>query len=202
MYPRDDLWQRRYFREMATTQRYPVEAGRVCIDLKLKHINQLFDSLDPSPFLERDLDHNAVEYIVSATMEHPLRTPLLLRINVAEAESPSLDGKTVADAIHNHFLYSAELMRKKNRRVLRQSQYNFVIATIVLIVCLTIAHWIDVGVSNAFMGMAMREGLIILGWVAMWRPFDMFLYSWWPQIEMRRVYRKLSNTPVEMVTQP
>ena len=25
-----------------------------------------------------------------------------------------------------------------------------------------------------------REGLLIVGWVAMWRPLEVFLYDWWP----------------------
>jgi hypothetical protein len=35
------------------------------IELKLSGLNQLFNSMDPSPFHERDLDHDAEEFIVS-----------------------------------------------------------------------------------------------------------------------------------------
>jgi hypothetical protein len=31
------------------------------------------------------------------------------------------------------------------------------------------------GFANVF-----REGLLIGGWVAMWRPIEVFLYDWWP----------------------
>ncbi|MEQ1664340.1 MAG: hypothetical protein ABL927_03075, partial [Bdellovibrionales bacterium] len=46
-----------------------------------------------------------------------------------------------------------------------------------------------------------KEGLVIMGWVGMWRPIDLFLYSWWPQVEMRRVFLKLSKIPVEIKVQ-
>jgi hypothetical protein len=43
-----------------------------------------------------------------------------------------------------------------------------------------------------------HEGLIIIGWVAMWRPLDIYLYRWWPLRELGRVYRKLSEIPIEV----
>jgi hypothetical protein len=44
-----------------------------------------------------------------------------------------------------------------------------------------------------------RESLTIAGWVAMWRPMQIFLYDWWPLLNMGRLYEKLSKTPVEVV---
>ena len=32
-----------------------------------------------------------------------------------------------------------------------------------------------------------RESLLIGGWVAMWRPLEVFLYDWWP-ISARQGY--------------
>jgi len=49
------------------------------ISLKLRDTNQLFNSMDPSPFIEKDLDDDAEEFIVSW-----LRNSLLtLRSNCA-----------------------------------------------------------------------------------------------------------------------
>ena len=41
------------------------------IELRLREIAQLFNSLDPSPFLERDLDAKAKEFIESWAAEIP-----------------------------------------------------------------------------------------------------------------------------------
>ena len=35
------------------------------IELRLRRIEQLFDSFDPAPFHEKDLDRDAEEFIVS-----------------------------------------------------------------------------------------------------------------------------------------
>ncbi len=42
----------------------------------------------------------------------------------------------------------------------------------------------------------MAEGLLILGWVAMWRPLQIFLYDWWPVRHQSRLYEKLAKMPV------
>jgi hypothetical protein len=43
-----------------------------------------------------------------------------------------------------------------------------------------------------------REGLTISGWVAMWKPIDIYLYRWWPPLRLKRLYRKLSESDVEV----
>ena len=41
------------------------------ISLKLRDVNQLFNSMDPSPFIEKDLDDDAEEFIVTWAQEFP-----------------------------------------------------------------------------------------------------------------------------------
>jgi hypothetical protein len=44
------------------------------------------------------------------------------------------------------------------------------------------------------------EGLLIIGWVAMWRPLEIFLYEWVPLNRRCHTFTKLSKIPV--VVQP
>jgi hypothetical protein len=43
-----------------------------------------------------------------------------------------------------------------------------------------------------------EEGLLIIGWVAMWRPLEIFLYDWCPIARRCRLLGKLSTMPVEV----
>ena len=45
----------------------------------------------------------------------------------------------------------------------------------------------------------LRESLMIGGWVAMWRPLEIFLYDWWPILRERRVYDRLSRITVNII---
>jgi hypothetical protein len=180
--------------------RYRTQNGVVYIDLRLRQISQLFDSRDPVPFLERDLDENAADYIVSATMEHPTATPIALTIHISDSKGCPVPSETVVNSIHNHFSYNADLMRKKIQRTLRQGRFSLLIGLVILLTCIIAARAFKADASH-FLSTTLREGLVIIGWVAMWRPIDMFLYSWWPEAEQRRVFLKLSEAPVEILIQ-
>jgi hypothetical protein len=41
-----------------------------------------------------------------------------------------------------------------------------------------------------------EEGFIIIGWVAYWRPLEIFLYDWWPLAQQRKLYRRIAAAPV------
>jgi hypothetical protein len=43
-----------------------------------------------------------------------------------------------------------------------------------------------------------EESLLIFGWVANWRPIEIFLYDWWPIVRRRNLYRRLSAAQVEL----
>ena len=43
-----------------------------------------------------------------------------------------------------------------------------------------------------------EESLLILGWVANWRPLEIFLYDWWPLARRRDLYRRLAAAAVEL----
>jgi hypothetical protein len=52
---------------------YPREGAQHLIELERREARQLFNSLDPAPFLERDIDHAAEQYLVDAVRELGLR---------------------------------------------------------------------------------------------------------------------------------
>ena len=52
------------------------------IEVFVDRIEQLFNSMDPSPFHERDLDDDAEEFIVGWAREFPRRDPVSLVVHV------------------------------------------------------------------------------------------------------------------------
>jgi hypothetical protein len=46
------------------------------------------------------------------------------------------------------------------------------------------------------------EGLVIAGWVAHWRPIDIFLDDGRPLVRRRRRFERLSDAQVEVVLPP
>jgi hypothetical protein len=52
--------------------------------------------------------------------------------------------------------------------------------------------------SQSTAGRLMEQSLLILGWVANWRPLEIFLYDWWPIRRRLILLRRLAAMPVEV----
>jgi hypothetical protein len=167
------------------------------IEVKLTELNQLFNSMDPSPFHERDLDHDAEEFIVSWAQEHPKQHDLKLVVHLARRPEGIADPqKLAADSVAHYFDYRAEMMLRELKRLLREGRASLLIGLVFLAACQVTAT-LMIPPSANWQTVA-REGLTIIGWVAMWKPLDIYLYRWWPQLARRRLYQRLAQMPVEV----
>jgi hypothetical protein len=166
------------------------------LDLRLRELGQLFNSMDPAPFLERDLDRDAEEYIESWAMEHPAGSRFHITLHLREP--PQADAAhVITESIHHFFAYKAELARRDLRRLLSEGRTSLAIGLCFLAACLAAAD--AVGRANGGdMAAIGREGLTIIGWVAMWRPVEIFLYEWWPLVRRRRVHQSLGRAHVSL----
>jgi len=68
---------------------------------------------------------------------------------------------------------------------------------IFLAACLAMSRFL-VGAGTGTFSTLARESLAIAGWVAMWRPMEIYLYDWWPLRRRERILKKLSQIPVEL----
>jgi hypothetical protein len=167
------------------------------IEIRIREVKQLFNSMDPSPFNERDLDRDADEYIVNWAHEYSLNAPLALRVHLEEwpADDPT---PLVTDAVHHYFTYRAGLSDLEFRRIMREGRMTLAIGLVFLAACL-VASQLLIGRNPAAWAGYVRESLTIAGWVAMWKPMETYLYEWWPVRRRGRVFKKLSVMPVEVV---
>ena len=177
--------------------RYRKHGESILIELKLRDVMQLFNSLDPAPFHEKDLDDDAVEYIVGTAQEFPLKTPLRLRLHVPPEAATKESSENVGEAIRNFFEYQTEVADRELRQKLRQGRASLVIGLLFLFTCVS-ARALVAPAGSGMLHDIVQEGLLISGWVAMWRPIQIFLYDWWPIRHRRQLYRKLSHLKVEV----
>lgn len=168
------------------------------LELRLRELAQLFNSMDPAPFLERDLDRDAEHYIESWAMKYPPASRFHITLHLQQQPSQTEPERSIADAIHNYFRYKAELARRELRQLLRQGRTSLLIGLAFLAACLAAANAIVPGTNGHLLAIG-REGLTIIGWVAMWRPIQIFLYDWWPVLRRRRTYQSLGHAHFDLV---
>ena len=89
----------------------------------------------------------------------------------------------------------AERVSGDVRALLRVGYVSLAIGLAVLAFCLLGGRLLAASFGDAPWSRFFAEGLVILGWVANWRPLEIFLYDWWPLIERRRLYSRLAAAP-------
>ena len=178
---------------------YRKEDGVTVIDVALSDPRLLFSELDPSPIREKDLDSTTEDYIVGALRELGPGQPVKLVFHIPTAQLDGLDVAGVRESLKNYFSYRAWGEGESLRSLLRTAWISLAIGLAFLIGCLAVREFLIVAEGTA--ATVLKEGLLISGWVAMWRPIELLLYDWWPIWRRRRLYARLSATKVEFRTQ-
>lgn len=168
------------------------------IELRLANANQLFNTMDPSPFHERDLDHDAEEFIVSWAREQSPEVALRLRIVLKQSADDTV-ARMVQESVKHYFEYRAQNSRREVKELMREGRTSLLIGLVFLGLMLAIRSCLpETGMWSDWL----REGLIISGWVALWKPIDIHLYRWWPIRRLRRLQERLAACPVEVAFEP
>lgn len=183
---------------MATHRAHPVVPPAL-IEVHVEQIEQLFNSIDPSPFHARDLDPQADEYIVACARDLPRDLSLALVIHLDSVTEAELRLSQVEGAIRSHFGTSAAVARGQLRELFRRGRTSLLIGLAFLSLSIALGElsrdWLPAG----SLGEILREGLLIGGWVAMWGPMQIFLYDWWPLAARIRLLDRLARMPARIV---
>ena len=112
---------------------------RTRIEVRLNKLSQLFNSMDSSPFNERDLDADAEEFIVSWAREVPASSAIELVVKLAEA--PSHTRSVVLEGAVRHFFKErAAIKHLEFRQLLRQGRISLLIGIVFLSACLALSE--------------------------------------------------------------
>lgn len=165
------------------------------IEIRIATLAQLFNSMDPTPFHHRDLDTAAESFLESWAAEFPQDSHF--RIIVHIEDMPQEDPiALVTTAIHNHFDYKSVLAKRKLHVLLWEGRTSLLIGLGFLGLCLFAADFLSGFSDNQFLKI-LKESLLIGGWIAMWRPMQIFLYEWWPIVRRIKIYRHLGRASVQ-----
>lgn len=174
------------------------QATGTAIEVRVESVAQMFDTLDPFPFPERDLDKEAEEFIVGWARELPRASPIAIRVHLPAAEAGTKDAVALPGAMGRYFAYRAEGVARELRELFRVGRGALAIGIVVLVVCLSLSQFLVGQLGDAPFGRVVTESLIIVGWVANWKPIEIFLYDWWPLARRRNLYRRLAAAKVEL----
>jgi len=178
--------------------------GKIVIEIDISSVKQLFNSFDPAPFHEKELDINAENYIVDMVDDFPLKTPFRLVIYLHGEKKTTDEGvRTIVHAIRSHFRFRMMQQDVKFRTKFRNGRWALLIGLLFVTIAmiarqLVYASW----GSDHLISQIIADSLLIIGWAAMWEPVTILLYELWPIILQKKIYEKISTMEIDVLPAP
>lgn len=153
--------------------RYDENKKQYHIDIQLDTYRDVYSDWDYSPLINRDLDEDLLEYLMSCSYEIPRNRELVidffLPVNIynIEREKRSIEG------IHNYFNYKIRQTKSERYRLIRSTILFFFIGTLLLILAIMSNSVIRTPVFEQ----VISEGLFIGAWVAIWEIFSIWFFQ-------------------------
>jgi len=165
------------------------------VNIYVRDLSQLFNSLDPSPFWDRDLDREAAQFIEEEFSDKLTAHVWKLYVH---ARGGGTSPKDLQTALENYYGRMATSARLTVREHLRSSEWTLLAGVGVFLLSMGLRSML--GGLLGTLPQILDEGLIILAWLALWRPAEMLLYGWVPLRRKQQLYERLAG--IRVVVRP
>jgi hypothetical protein len=183
-------------RLFATRRPHPGTSAAT-VNIHVRTLAQMFNSLDPSPFWDRDLDREAAEFIEEEFSEKLSAHAWHLHVHTQEGAAVSAD---LQAAVEHYYERLANSARYRLRDEMRVGQLALLSGLGIFLVSMSIRGVLG-GLLRGGAPRMLDEGLIIIAWLALWRPTESLIYGWVPLYRKRRLYERLAAIRVSVRTE-
>lgn len=149
-------------------------AANAAIEIRLHGVTEVFDPFDPAPMARRALSDRVASYLVTRAADQAVKVPL--RLLVHGPESLREHTATVTQGIQEHLRSAHARGQKQFAQRLQIGARTLGIGLAVLGTSFAI-HSLLVGANPGAWAQGLGEGLLIFGWVTMWRPVEILLFE-------------------------
>lgn len=184
------------------SRRYRTQDGKSLIEVRVRSALQLFDARDPAPFRDRDLDDDFVEYVLTSAEELPHQIPKKILIHLETAPPADLGPEAIREAIRSFLAFQIELKRSQLSKLYKTARLFLGIGLVCLVLCLVLARLLESQLGHFGWALIAKEGLVIFGWVSMWKPFELVLFDWYPLYDRIQLLKRLHQSEIEIQVAP
>jgi hypothetical protein len=145
---------------------------------------------------KRFITNDAESFLVDEALQYPIKTPFQISVRINGPSS--VTSSEITKAINKHFEQKKETSLRKLRNTLNMGWKNLLVGIAFLgLLVFAVVVATEVIPEGGF-STTIRELLIILGWVALWRPADLLLYEWRPFKRDADLFQQLADAKVEV----
>lgn len=164
--------------------------------ISVNSIDDLFDDYSAEPLATRPLRGEVRERILRAWIDTREGRPEHLTVELPVEQRRDGRGEQVQSAIRND-LENAYEASKHLFVATRSERRETFVAFSFLVVCLVASSLFDRWTNNQALFVGISQGLVVLGWVAMWQPAQLMFQSVSQWLSRSR-YEELAEIPIEV----
>jgi hypothetical protein len=172
------------------------------IALRALDISELLNSLDPSPFAERDLDEAVARFIIDSASGRADHRPVAIAIALADTQANRARQSELKAAIERYFAAEERGSARALSELFAVGRQYLAVGVAILAVCVGASQWVRGWTGASVLKDVLAEGVLILGWVANWKPIETFFYDWRPIRRRMTLYRRLAGARVDFEYYP
>lgn len=166
------------------------------ITVELRDTTELFDPPQTDPFEGRFTSDCGADQILEAA-RRARAVPLTIEVRVSGR--PTHSEANVQRALAKYWEVRIEELRVRRRRVWSRGFKELAVGVLFLAVCLAVsASLSNVEWRTEWLGRFAIEGVIIVGWIALWHPVDMLLFEPWPLNSELRALARLTDATIQL----
>jgi hypothetical protein len=132
----------------------------------------------------------------------PKHDSIRIVIHLQPGEFVRQSATDVSAAVTTSFRHLAEAEANNIRELFRNGRRALLIGLAVLSACLLLAARASTQLGQGEFSTIVHESAVIFGWVAIWRPAEIFLYDWLPKMRRLALLRRLSAALVTLQSEP
>lgn len=168
------------------------------LELNLTGLPQLFNSMDPSPFHDRDMAPVVVDYIVDWAEEQPRQAPLRLVVSLSRETLSDHDTMALGESLRENFRRRAQGERRRLARLFRDGRMSLLIGVVFVAVAILVSDAIAGLFTSHRLVQLVQDSVVIAAWVALWHPVNIFLYDWWPVRAQAKLFDRLAQMDMKL----
>lgn len=165
------------------------------LPLVLETMSEAVDTAVPLPLHYQKLNADVLAYLEDAAQQLPKRAKARVVVYLPlEKLQPGLEeklNKCLVVYSHARLLKLRREETKAKLNALKALFWGFVF----MLACQVIRYFADFP-NYPTLTKTLSEGLLVLGWVALWDPFEEMLFNWRPSVERRKLHERLAGFPL------
>jgi hypothetical protein len=165
--------------------------------IRLNSIDQLFWEFEAGPVAGRTLSGDARWYLLDEWERVRHTEPSHLTVYAPESERADTDEDAVREAIWTSLHKSSGPLRRIDP-LSRQEKVSAWIGVAVLLACVWASTGMDQLTDNLVV-QGLSQGILLVGWVALWRPAERFVVEVVPHVFNRRRFAEFADIDVRFV---